>query len=165
MIRRVFVLMMLFSGCAIHRHSNRSSIQKEAEQVLIQQVGYETRSLQRNPLIVYLIDWYGVPYTLGKCEKKGIDCSCFCKQLYESVYKKTLPRTVREIYTHCDKIAVRKLQEGDLVFFKITGDVPDHIGVYLKSGYFVHASSSKGVVISSLENSYYKKYYYSSGRI
>lgn len=162
---RLLLFILMFSACALQRQHTLTPIQKEAEQALIKEVGYETRSIKRNAMLQYLINWYGTPYAFGKCEKSGIDCSCFCKRLYETVYQKKLPRTVREIYTQCDKIAVRKLHEGDLVFFKIKGDVPDHMGIYLQSGYFVHASTSKGVVISSLENPYYKKYFYGSGRV
>ena len=62
------------------------------------------------------------------------------------------------------KVKKAKLKEGDLVFFNITKkNKNSHVGVYLKNNKFVHASTSKGVVISSLDNPYYKKVYSKGG--
>ncbi len=58
-----------------------------------------------------------------------------------------------------------KLKEGDLVFFNISRKKNSHVGIYLKNNRFVHASSSKGVVISSLDNPYYKKAYNKGGKL
>ena len=60
------------------------------------------------------------------------------------------------------------LEEGDLVFFRTDGKnskTPNHVGVYLKNGKFVHASSSRGVVVNSLEQEYYRKEFIKGGRV
>jgi lipoprotein Spr len=57
------------------------------------------------------------------------------------------------------------MEEGDLVFFKIEGNQVSHIGVYLQNNKFVHATTKKGVIINDLDELYYKKYYFKSGRI
>ena len=59
----------------------------------------------------------------------------------------------------------RDLKEGDLVFFKIGSTRVSHVGVYLSNGYFAHATLRRGVMISSLEESYYSKYFSSAGRV
>ncbi|HRP84618.1 MAG TPA: NlpC/P60 family protein, partial [Saprospiraceae bacterium] len=62
-------------------------------------------------------------------------------------------------------IRKNELKEGDLVFFKINGPKVSHVGLYLSDGYFVHATVKKGVMISSLSEPYYEKFYSGSGRV
>jgi lipoprotein Spr len=80
------------------------------------------------------------------------------------VYGTVLSRTARSQYQECDKIKKENLREGDLVFFKTHRGV-SHVGVYLANGYFTHASTSNGVMISSLDEEYYSKRYIGGGRI
>jgi lipoprotein Spr len=58
-----------------------------------------------------------------------------------------------------------ELKEGDLVFFKIGSKSISHVGVYIGDNKFAHASSSKGVMISNLNDSYWQRYFYKGGRI
>ncbi len=58
-----------------------------------------------------------------------------------------------------------ELKEGDLVFFKIKSKSITHIGIYLGDNRFAHASTSRGVVISNLNEPYYSRYFYKGGRI
>jgi lipoprotein Spr len=53
---------------------------------------------------------------------------------------------------------------GDLVFFNTRGGV-SHVGVYLTNNHFVHSSSRNGVMISSLDDSYYSKKFIGGGRV
>ncbi len=57
------------------------------------------------------------------------------------------------------------MREGDLVFFKTNGSSVSHVGVYLINDKFVHASTSSGVMISDLNETYWKKYYVGGGRV
>ena len=65
-----------------------------------------------------------------------------------------------------NKIARRNLREGDLVFFtsRSSRKKVAHVGIYLKDGKFIHASTSRGVIISSLNEDYYRKHWLSGGR-
>ena len=120
----------------------------------------------KNVALYSFIDrWTGTPYKYGGISKSGVDCSGFCNVLYKEVYKKQLPRTTKEIVKQLNKVNKNKLTEGNLVFFNIQGKKNSHVGVYLMNSKFVHASSSKGVIISSLENPYYKKAYNKGGKI
>ena len=97
---------------------------------------------------------------------RGVDCSGLVIQIYKEVYQMDFKnRRARDIYTETIAIAKEDLKEGDLVFFKIRSKNIDHIGLYLSDGKFVHASSSKGVMISNLEENYFKKHFFSGGRI
>jgi murein DD-endopeptidase / murein LD-carboxypeptidase len=75
-----------------------------------------------------------------------------------------LSRTARSQYEECDKIKKNDLREGDLVFFRTRRGV-SHVGVYLGNGYFTHASTSNGVMISRLDEDYYRKKYIGGGRV
>jgi lipoprotein Spr len=81
------------------------------------------------------------------------------------VYGKKIPRTAVDIYKECDKINIEKAKEGDLIFFKINSNSITHVGVYLRDKKFVHASTTKGVLVNSLTETYYQKYFYSAGKL
>ncbi|CAN5540812.1 NlpC/P60 family protein [soil metagenome] len=112
-----------------------------------------------------LENWLGTPYRFaGNCEK-GIDCSGFVNMLYDRVYGKKLgARNSAEIYSQLEKIDIDDIQQGDLVFFRIRKNRISHIGLYLGNHKFVHASSSNGVIISDMNEPYYKKYFAGAGR-
>ena len=77
------------------------------------------------------------------------------------VYHKQIPRVSRDQYSKGRKIMRSRLQKGDLVFFKGMSRRRgiDHVGIYLGNNSFAHASQKKGVIISSLTDTYYKKRY------
>lgn len=113
--------------------------------------------------------WLGVPYRAGGISKRGVDCSGFVSTVYARVYGKKLARSSAGILkTDCRKIKKSKLRPGDLVFFR-TGKskkkVPTHTGIYLKNGKFIHASSSRGVIVSSLNEPYYVRTWLTGGRV
>lgn len=110
--------------------------------------------------------WYGANYKYGGCSTSGVDCSCFAKSVYSEVYGINLERSSKNQYKQCKPIKkVKKLKEGDLVFFKISGGKVDHVGIYLKDGKFIHASTKRGVVMSSLDEKYYAKRFFRGGRV
>lgn len=121
----------------------------------------------KSPLLYSFIDeWYGVRYRLGGNDKNGIDCSAFARRLYEDVFRINLLRTSIEQYNIVRFVwAKDSLMEGDLVFFRIRGKRISHVGIYLMNGYFVHASISNGIMISSLNEPYWDKRYAGAGYI
>lgn len=121
-------------------------------------------SLKNSALLGFMDDWFGTRYRYGGTTKKGIDCSAFTGSLLMAVYGLAMPRTAREQYKASEHIKKDELKEGDLVFFNTRGYV-SHVGLYLENGYFLHASSSKGVTISNLDDSYYSKTFICGGRM
>lgn len=117
-----------------------------------------------NLTLYRLIDeWWGAPYKIGGITKKGVDCSAFVQNLMTVVYEEPLPRTAHEQKALCKEVSKEELREGDLVFFNTRGGV-SHVGVYLHNNKFVHASTSGGVTISDLAESYWQKRFIAAGR-
>ena len=137
-----------------------SSLQFKYAQLLNSNVELVTNT----SLIGFIDDWWGTKYRYGGTTKKGIDCSSFTGLLMGSVFGFALPRTAKQQYSVCSKLNKDDMLEGDLVFFNTRGGV-SHVGVYLGDGYFVHSSSSAGVTINSLNESYYSRKFIGGGRI
>ncbi len=109
-------------------------------------------------------EWRGIPYRLGGMSKRGVDCSGFVYLAYKELLGQTIPRTTSEQLNSGAKVPKDRLKAGDLVFFK-TGWTTRHVGIYLSDSKFLHASTSQGVMISTLENSYWKRKYWLSRRL
>jgi lipoprotein Spr len=125
----------------------------------------EVESLPSKTLLENVDQWYGVRYRTGGNTKSGVDCSGFTVAVYAAVYGINLPRVSREQYRISRKISTTELQEGDLVFFNTNGSGISHVGIYLGNNKFIHASVSRGIMVSGLFEPYYLKRYYGAGRI
>lgn len=111
--------------------------------------------------------WLGVPYRYGGESKSGADCSGMLMSIYRDVAGLKLPRNSAAQQEYCIAIEKRRLEPGDLVFFsssKGRGRV-SHVGMYIGSGKMIHASTSRGVIVSGLDEKYYLNHYHSSGRV
>ncbi len=108
----------------------------------------------------YIRQWLNSPYKYGGMSKKGVDCSGFTSRMMEDVYNFQIPRTAEEQYENGRKISDGRMRAGDLVFFRnVRGKGIDHVGVYLGNKSFAHASNNAGVIISDLDEDYYRKRY------
>ncbi len=108
--------------------------------------------------------WQGVPYQLGGQSKAGIDCSAFMQVAMQSLFNINLPRTTALQSSQGRYVAPRHAGFGDLVFFK-TGWSQRHVGLYLGENQFMHASTSRGVMISRLDNPYWASHFWQFRRL
>lgn len=120
---------------------------------------------KRNKIIETAKEKLGVPYSFGGTSfKTGVDCSYFVQYVYGKNNIK-LPRTASQQYAKC----INTWDEpdvGDLVFFQTYTLGPSHVGIYMGGNRFCHASSSDNkVVISKLDQPYYRKHYIGARRI
>jgi len=130
-------------------------------------LGFDIDEDDNWPLLIEASSWIGVPYKYGGEDRRGVDCSGLTRGVCRNVYNTELHRTSYEQYKRdVKKVSKSDLASGDLVFFSTErkGAV-SHVGIYLKDGMFIHASSSKGVVVSNLDQSYYKNNFISGGKL
>lgn len=126
-------------------------------------------SVKSDPLMLAKIDqhykkWKKTPYRFGGTTLAGSDCSGLVMNFFKNRLAKTLPRSTAEQAKLGYKVTTPKA--GDLVFFK-TGRSRSglHVGIYYADGKFLHASTSKGVIYSSLKEDYWKKHYWMTRRV
>lgn len=159
---------LLFSGFCLVSHAQTTNKVKEqdnlAKEYFSQIMGVAVNATTSTKLYQFVYDWLGTPYRLGGDSKKGIDCSKFSLTLYENVFNTTIGYNSRNQFANVTPVAKKDLQPGDLVFFNIRSKSITHVGVYLGDNKFAHASSSKGVMVSNLDEPYWKRYYYNGGR-
>lgn len=123
------------------------------------------KELDNEKLYRFIDSWMGVPHRNGGMDKKGVDCSGFTSILEKEIYDRSVPRTARAMAEIVKRKYEDDLKEGDLVFFDFQGQKFSHVGVYLHKNKFVHASTSKGVIISDLKDPWYYKYFSRAGSI
>lgn len=157
------LILLTFSGC-------KSSAPKRDYKTLVnaaKRLGVEIDLKDDPVLYVEASTWIGTPYRSGGNNRRGVDCSGFTRQLYNSVYRKKLTRTTGGQQQQARRVAKRNLREGDLLFFSSnrSGRKVAHVGIYLKDDLFIHASTSRGVIVSNLKSKYYRQHWLHGGRI
>ncbi|QKS70510.1 C40 family peptidase [Paenalkalicoccus suaedae] len=105
----------------------------------------------------------GTPYRYGGTTTSGFDCSGFTRYAFDQAGI-SLPRTAAQQYEVGTPVSRSNLQRGDLVFFNTVGGI-SHNGIYIGNNQFIHSSSSQGVSIASLGNSYWAPRYVGAKRV
>jgi cell wall-associated NlpC family hydrolase len=109
--------------------------------------------------------YQGVPYVWGGTSPSGFDCSGFTHYVFLK-NGIVIPRVAKDQYKNGTWVSKSQLKPGDLVFFSTYTPGASHVGIYLGSNKFIHASSGAGkITISDLSNSYYVKHYLGAKRI
>ena len=104
----------------------------------------------------------GVPYSFGGTTTAGFDCSGYVQHVF-AMLGIHLPRTADAQYEVGKRVA--QVEPGDLVFFETYTAGASHVGIYLGGGKFVHSSSSHGVQVSALHDSYWAARYLGAKRV
>lgn len=116
------------------------------------------RVILENALLKSFNSWKGTPYRWGGDSKSGIDCSALTRRIYRDVFGYELPRVSTDQVKVGRKVSIVNLKPGDILFFRPEGRT-NHTAVYLGNSLFLNASSSQGVILSSLESRYWGKYF------
>lgn len=149
-----------------------AAAQPDDEYVLDRSGDYRRRSLAsrggaqqvHHPLMNTAHRFIGTPYSFGGTTERGIDCSGFVMRVF-SLHGIKLPRTADVQFNVGSPVRRGQEQAGDLVFFETYCAGPSHVGIYLGEGKFIHASSSRGVTVSSLTDKYYRGKYLGAKRV
>lgn len=118
----------------------------------------------KNALQRHYSEWKGVIYKYGGLSKNGIDCSGFVYITYKNLFNKNIPRSTKLLANSGKFINKSQLQPGDLVLYKTTSTVR-HVGIYYGDNKFLHASKSRGVMISDMNLDYWRSRYWQSRRV
>lgn len=169
-MRKLFVLILLMvviSNCKSSKPSKVVTKKSKVEQRETPKTSETSNSKIENAststqIIDYSKQFLGTRYKWGGTTKRGMDCSGLVYESFKA-HQIYLPRISRDIAKKGKKIALKETLKGDLLFFK-TGksrrNSINHVGlvVEIKNNaiYFIHATTSKGVIISSLNEGYWK---------
>jgi cell wall-associated NlpC family hydrolase len=156
----LFVTIIL-TGCAGTHDSHKTA---EYASPARKRIALSNTNKIKRTLYSQFKSWKSVRYKSGGLSKRGVDCSGFVYLTFINRFGIELPRTTALQARAGSRVAKNKLKAGDLVFFK-TGVKVRHVGIYIEDSKFIHASTSKGVTISSLNNNYWSKKYWKSIRV
>ncbi len=145
-------------------HSKDKEAGKSFSAEYTKKLGVPVPETANRQLIAFVSEWIGVPYKYGGNDKAGVDCSGFISQVYPNVFNIRVPRNTSQLQQNANHVPRNGLKEGDLVFFRINTKEVGHAGIYLFNDFFVHSSTSRGVIISKLDDIYWNKYFVGGGR-
>lgn len=128
------------------------------------------REIKIDALLQTARSYYGVPYRTGGVSHSGMDCSGFTQTSFNAIGV-NLPRVSRDQATLGTPIRKSELQPGDLVFFATgTPGRINHVGIVTdvsdpNNVRFIHASSSRGIMETSLNMNYWTRNYIKARRV
>lgn len=185
MLKQVLFLILTaltIASCSTKRHISKQNTNKAIhietkEKIEIQENKQQLSSTHnlktQNPkkktsakhkLETHYNKYQAVPYKYGGTSIKGFDCSGFVQFTYKNIFNIKLPRTTRLMLKEGTAIKKTQLKIGDLVLFR-TSKRYRHVGIFMGENLFMHVSTKKGLMKSSLNNPYWLKRYLSSRRI
>lgn len=147
------VLLLIFAAAGAF---SKQYSEKEAEEL-------------RNAVVAKVKTYIGCPYRSGATGPDAFDCSGLVYTVFREAAGIQLPRSARAIYSAVQIVESSRIENGDLVFFKTTGNgTISHVGIYIGRGQFIHAASdgaNTGVIASSLTEKYYKNTFAAVGKV
>lgn len=164
-MRKLLILSVLIflSGCTYHPRYKTGGQETPSEINPLVKPRQTTNENLR--LGVILQSYLGKPYKGQSRYDEGVDCSMFTRDVYRRFNKTILPRVSADQAKEGDPIHFNKLQYGDLVFYRTDGKKISHVGIYVSGMRFIHASSSRGVVVTNMNEKYWSKRYAGARRI
>lgn len=168
----ILAFSLVFTACRskknLERKRHQANVEKPSKKIIskyAEEMEVPKSKIKNKKLYAFINDWEGTRYAFGGLNKRGIDCSGLVYLLYKNVYDEQIPRTTAGQVQNIRRKYESHLKEGDLVFFDYDGKKFSHVGVYLQNGYYVHASTSKGVMVAKLHDPYTYKYFSRCGSL
>lgn len=118
------------------------------------------RDTKIDALLAEADSYLGTPYRYGGMTRSGIDCSAFVLSVYGAAMGMDLPRVAASQAQQGERVERSDLKKGDLVFFSHGGSRISHVGIVHEvtpdgEVKFIHAATSRGVMISPLSDKYW----------
>ena len=139
---------------------SNKAIEKTEEKTVYERKMAKKKSYTIDGILSEANTYIGTPYRFGGMTRSGIDCSAFVLSVYGSVTGINLPRISSAQAQEGERVEIEQLEKGDLLFFQTRGSRISHVGIVQEITpegeiKFIHASTSKGVTISSLNEKYW----------
>ncbi|MBS7333087.1 C40 family peptidase [Faecalibacter bovis] len=144
--------------------------EENSSMIVLNSVLDETNNLFTEFLLKEAETYIGTPYRYGGTTRNGIDCSAFVRSVFET-FNMNLPRVSADQAKEGQRISTDEAREGDLVFFATRGGGRvSHVGIVHgrnENGVltFIHSSTSQGVIITPLNDSYWGKRFLYAKRV
>lgn len=147
-------------------HKSKTTVTSKSKNT--KKSGKSKVSNETNRVLKTAHSYLGTPYKYGGVTRSGLDCSGLVINAYDAAGVK-MPRVSSEQATKGKEIKLKDVKEGDLVFFNTSGSRISHVGIVDKvikgEVFFIHASTSKGVIVSSLEETYWNRRFVKATRV
>ncbi len=164
----LFLTLILLSGCSSDNHRPApvtEPTQKANSTTQTNTITVKPKQTSiKQALLNHYQEWKGVTYKYGGLSKNGIDCSGFVYLTYKKLFGIKLPRSTKLLSSIGKRINQTQLKPGDLVLYKTSRTVR-HAGIYIGDNKFLHASKSKGVMISDMNLDYWNDRFWQARRI
>jgi len=150
-------LIVLTSIWPVHADAARSGYSSDQRPAL-------SESSLRKTLLRHYNRWEGTPYRFGGNSRYGVDCSGFVHIAFRDALGIQVPRSTELLSQIRNRVPKYALRAGDIVLFR-TSRTNLHTGIYIGNNQFIHASKSKGVVLSKIDSPYWQGVYFKSIRV
>ena len=152
--RTLIVFTILFSICCL--------------KLCAEDISPAQAQVNREKFVAESKKYVGFPYVYGATGPDSFDCSGLIYYVANQALGLQLPRTSKAMYSFCKVVPKEKMEEGDLLFFKTNNTASiTHVGIYIGGSQFISAISdgpNSGVIISSLDQEYWKPKYVGCGQ-
>lgn len=157
----------IFYSCSTSRHASTTTDYRALAKAS-RKLGVRIDYKDNHRLFLECAQWVGVPYRYGGKSRRGVDCSGLTYCIYRQLYGISLSPNSQMQLDRDVQVRVKKghVTPGDLLFFSDRRSKRhiNHVGIYLKGGKFIHASTSRGVRIDDLQDAHWKKRWVAAGR-
>lgn len=161
----IATLGLLLTSCG----SSRSTSQKSTRYSK-QSTSSTSSNAKANQVVTFAKSFEGTRYKFGGTTSSGMDCSGLVFIAFKN-QNVVLPRVSRDMATRGTRIELGQTDAGDLVFFKTSKSSRNinHVGLVVEaqngSIFFIHSTTSRGVIISSLDEGYWNSAFVEARRI
>lgn len=142
-------------------HKVKTKAKEAPTEEIIEEVEDKVDYTIKQEIIEFAKTFQGTRYKYGGTTKAGMDCSGLICTAFQRE-NISLPRASREMATQGVPVSLKNIEKGDLIFFKTSSrNVISHVGLVVEANNnevkFIHSTTQAGVIISSLDETYWKK--------